>query len=136
MVVGMMNSGRRIFGFAILILGTYFNGYSQSAPTQILTRDQAVYLALRQASRFEQANLNEQIALEEVVQARSAFYPTISANSGVIYNTPALGSEASGSPRPPSFLGANAITEFQATAIAAGEIDTSGRLKANKRRAF
>lgn len=120
----------------IVFFGTFFNLYSQTATTRIITRDEAVALALRQASGFEQAKLNEQIAEEDVFQSRKAFYPKITANPGVIYTTPSIGRVTAGTPRPPSFLGANAITEYQATAMAAGEIDTSGRLKANQRRAF
>jgi outer membrane protein TolC len=126
---------KTLFGVSFLMFGTSQIGFSQTAST-FLTRDQAVELALKQASGFEQANLNEKIAGEDVFQAQKAFYPKISANPTVIYNTPSVGSLAAGTPRPPSFLGANAITEFQATAIASGEIDTSGKLKANHRRAF
>jgi OMF family outer membrane factor len=131
----MIKIGKIIFGITVIIFGTFCNGFSQTA-TRFLTRDEAVNLALRQASNFEQAKLNEQIAGEDVFQARKSFYPKISANPNFIYNTPSIGRVTAGTPRPPSFLGANAITEYQATAMAAGEIDTSGRLKANQRRAF
>ena len=124
-----------IFGIAMLIFGISFNGISQTTPRS-LTRDEAVQIALQQASNFEQAKFNEQIAGEDIFQARKAFYPKISANPNFIYNTPSIERITAGTPRPPSFLGANAITEYQATAMATGEIDTSGRLKANQRRAF
>lgn len=131
----MINSEKIIFTLAILIFGAFYRSFAQTTP-RFISRNEAVYLALQQASNFEQAKLNEQIAGEDVFQARKAFYPKISANPTVIYNTPSLGRVTVGTPRPPSFLGANAITEYQATAMAAGEIDTSGRLKASKRRAF
>ena len=131
----MIKIGKIIFGITIIIFGSFYSGFSQTA-TRFLTRDEAVNLALKQASNFEQAKFNEQIAGEDVFQARKSFYPKITANPNFIYNTPSIGRITSGTPRPPSFLGANAITEYQATAMAAGEIDTSGRLKANQRRAF
>ncbi len=130
-----MRIGKVIFSLTILISDAYYNSFAQTTP-RFISRNEAVNLALQQASNFEQAKLNEQIASEDVFQARKAFYPKISANPGVIYNTPSLGRVTAGTPRPPSFLGANAITEHQATTMAAGEIDTSGRLKVSKRRAF
>lgn len=131
------NLYRAITAVALIIFGTFLNVYAQNVDAnRIISRDEAVATALRQASGFEQAKINEQIAEEDVFQTRKAFYPKISANPGLIYTSPSLGRATAGTPRPPSFLGANAITEYQATAMAAGEIDTSGRLKANKRRAF
>lgn len=61
--------------------------------------------------------------------------PRLSANPTVIYTSPTFGSVAPGISRPPSFLGANAITEYQGVFSASGEIDLSGRLRANRQRA-
>ncbi|MEZ5425772.1 MAG: TolC family protein [Pyrinomonadaceae bacterium] len=131
-----MKKAKLVFGLTILFFGISIDGNSQT-PITALTLDQAVEMALRQASNFEQAKLNELIADEDVFQAGKEFYPKISANPAVIYTTPSLARGLqTGTPRPPSFLGANAITEYQATAVANGEIDISGKLKANKQRAL
>lgn len=124
---------------ALLCAALIFFGAAQRAtaqtPPKFVSLDEAVRLALTQASTFKQSQLNEQIAAQDVFQAKKAFLPKISANPTVIYNTPTLGKVLPGTPRPPSFLGSNAITEYQGLATAAGEIDTSGRLRANRRRA-
>lgn len=93
---------------------------------------EAVDLALKQASAYRSAQINELIVKEDVTQARAAFLPKITAPLNLIYTSPSLGPVR---PRPPSFLGANAITEYQALINAAGEIDTSGRLSATLKRA-
>jgi outer membrane protein TolC len=104
------------------------------APSQSikpLTLDEAVRLALSQASTFEQARFTEQIASEDVSQARAAFLPQIAAAPNLIYTSPAIGvSTPPGTPRAPSFLGANAITEYQGLVNVSGEFDTAGRLRA------
>lgn len=90
---------------------------------------------MSQASAFKQAALGEKIAAEDVVQSKAAFMPRLAANPTVIYTSPSLRTLPTGAPRPPSFLGANAITEYQGVASASGEIDLSGRLRANRQRA-
>src|SRR6266404_1074079 len=92
-----------------------------------LTLTEAVDLALLQASSYKAAQINELIAGEDVKQARAAFLPKVAAPLNFIYTSPSIGPTR---PRPPSFLGANAITEYQALLNAAGEIDTSGKLRA------
>ncbi len=57
--------------------------------------------------------------------------PKIEAKPNYIYTSPSLGSAR---PRPPSFLGANAINEIQGLVVASGEIDLSGKLGATLRR--
>ena len=109
---------------------------SNTSAVAPLSRDEAIQLALRQASTFQQAQLNERIAAEDVRQARIAFLPRLNLPSSFIYNSPALISTptAQNTPRPPSFIGANAVTEYQGLAGIAGEVDTSGRLRATLRR--
>lgn len=104
--------------------------------TQPLTRDAAVRLALQQASAFQQSQINERIAAEDVRQARAQFYPRVAANPNFIFTSPSLGNAnpATNAARPPSFLGANAVTEYQGLIGASGEVDTSGRLTAALRR--
>ncbi|MGI8469565.1 MAG: TolC family protein [Pyrinomonadaceae bacterium] len=110
-----------------------------------MTLAEAIDLALRQASNFKAARFNEQIAVEDVRIAKAALYPRVAANPTFIYTTPSLsktittgiipaGNLISAATRPPSFLGANAITEYQGVANVAGEIDTSGRLRATVKR--
>lgn len=100
-----------------------------------ISREQAVQMTLRQVSGYNQARLNERVAAEDLIQAKAALYPKITANPGLIYTSPSL---ANGNPNgivhPPSFLGANAVSEYQGLITAAGEIDFSGRLRATIRR--
>lgn len=108
-----------------------------------LTIAEAVDLALKQASVFRASQIGEQIAAQDFRLAKAALYPRVAANPTFIYTTPSLSRTTSITPagnietltmRPPSFLGANAITEYQAVINAAGEIDTSGRLRATVKR--
>lgn len=101
-----------------------------------LTRDEAVSLALLQASAFQTAHYAELIASEDVRQARAAFLPRITVPSTVTYNSPTPGPVAPGTPRAErfSFISANAVIEYQTLAGAAGEIDLAGRLRAALRR--
>jgi outer membrane protein len=100
-----------------------------------LSLDEAVRLALLQASTFQQAVLNERVAAEDVRQSRAAFLPRLDATSSVIYTSPAIGvTTPPGTPRVPSFIAANAIAEYQALVGVAGELDISGRLRATLRR--
>jgi len=105
---------------------------SDSGP--VLTLEDAVALALKQASNYKTAQINELISAEDIRQARAAFYPVIAAKPNVIYTTPSFSIPAGTTQRPASFLGANAISEFQGLVTAAGEIDTSGKLKAALKR--
>ena len=94
-----------------------------------LTLDEALRLANAQASSFQQAGLNEQIAAEDVRQAQAAFLPRATAPLSYLYTTPALGLPP-GTPRTQSFLANNAISEYQAYLNVAGDLDISGRLRA------
>lgn len=100
-----------------------------AAPISI---DEAVQLALKQASVYSQAQINERISQEDVRQAKAAFYPKVSVEPSFIYTSPTLSKEIR--PRPPSFLGANAIGEYQGLVALSGELDTAGRLRAMLRR--
>jgi outer membrane protein TolC len=109
----------------------------QASPqTNVLTRDEAVRLALAQASAFQTAKYAELIAAEDVKQARAAFLPKITVPSTLIYNSPTLGMVAPGTPRSDrfSFISANAVAEYQALIGASGDIDLAGRLRAALRR--
>jgi len=101
-----------------------------------LTRDEAVNLALQQASAFQTARYSELIATEDVRQAKTAFLPKITVPSIVTYNSPTLGPVPPGTPRADqfSFISANAVAEYQSLIGAAGEIDITGRLRSALRR--
>ena len=112
------------------------NTLQPGASANLLTRDEAVRLALAQASAFQTAKYAELIAAEDVKQARAAFLPRITVPSTLIYNSPTLGMVAPGTPRSDrfSFISANAVAEYQALVGASGDIDLSGRLRAALRR--
>src|SRR5262249_47496629 len=99
---------------------------------QPLGLQQAIDLALKQASDFTSVQLNEKIASEDIRQAQAALLPKFEARPNYIYTSPSLGSDVR--PRPPSFLGANAVNEIQGIVVASGEIDTSGKLGATIRK--
>lgn len=94
-----------------------------------ITLDDALRLVSAQVSGFQQAQLNERIAAEDVRQARTAFLPKVSSPVDYIYTSPTLGLPP-GEPRGPSFIANNAIGEYQALVNVAGDIDISGRLRA------
>ena len=94
-----------------------------------LSLDEALRLASALASNFQQAGLNEQIASEDVRQAQAAFLPRVTAPLSYLYTSPALGVPP-GTPRAPSFIANNAISEYQAYMNIAGELDIAGRLRA------
>src|SRR5260370_1333419 len=94
-----------------------------------LTLDEALRLANIQASSFQQAGLNEQIAAEDVRQAQAAFLPKVSAPLSYIYTSPALGLKP-GEPRVQSLIANNAISEYQALVNVSGDFDIAGKLRA------
>jgi len=111
--------------------------------TGFLTRDDAVKLALEQASAYQQARFDELIASEDVKQAHIAFLPKFTLPVAVNYNTPIIGTpapgevvagQANGSGQVPSFIAQNAVTEFLAGPSVSGNIDLSGSLRATLRR--
>ncbi len=94
-----------------------------------LTLEEALRLANAQASSFQQAALNEQIAAEDVKQAQAAFLPKVSAPLSYIYTSPAIGLKP-GEPRVQSFIANNAISEYQALVNVSGDFDIAGKLRA------
>ena len=98
-----------------------------------LTLDEALRLANAQASVYQSAVLNEQIAAEDVRQAQAAFKPKVSAPLGYIYTTPAFGLPP-GEPRAPSFIASDAIGVYEAFVNLSGDFDVAGRLRATLRK--
>ena len=98
-----------------------------------LTVDEAVTLALANASAYQQSRLDEESAREDVKQARSAFLPQFSIPLGYIGTTPSQ-VRAPDEPLTFSFVSASAINETVAFLNATGAIDLSGKLRASLRR--
>ncbi len=94
-----------------------------------LTLDEALRLANAQASVYQSAILNEQIASEDVKQARAAFMPKVSAPLSYVYTSPAAGLNPN-EPRTQSFIANNAIGEYEAFVNVSGDFDVAGKLRA------
>jgi len=97
--------------------------------TPPISLDEALRLANLQVSTFQAANLNEQIAAEDLRQAQAAFLPKISAPLSYTYTSPALGLPP-GEPRGPSFVSADGIGVYDALLNVSGDFDIAGRLRA------
>ncbi|MFL6208290.1 MAG: TolC family protein [Pyrinomonadaceae bacterium] len=106
---------------------------SETTTRRTLTVDDAVALALANASVYQQALLDERSAREDVRQARTAFLPQFSAPLSYIGTTPSQ-VHVPGDPLIFSFASAIAINETTAFLNATGPIDLSGRLRASLRR--
>ena len=113
-------------GFILLLSCAVF---SQSG--RPISLNEAIDRALKQASPVRGSEIGERIAIEDISQAKAAFYPKFELKPNYIFTSPSLGPIR---PRLPSYLGANAINEIQALAVASGEIDFSGKLHATLRR--
>ena len=106
---------------------------SQFDQAKPISLNEAIDRAAKQASAYAAANLNTQIAREDVRQARAAFLPKITAPLSFTYTSPSLMNTR---PREPSFITADAVTVYQALLSAEGEIDTSGKLRASLQRSI
>lgn len=104
-----------------------------TGPAQQLSVDDAVALALKQASPYTTAQVDEAVAAENVKQARAAFLPQISIPLTYFGTTPSL-YRPEGEPRTFSYVSSSAINETIAHAAVTGEIDISGRLRATLQR--
>lgn len=98
-----------------------------------ITVEQAVQLALANASLYQQAQIDERIATEDVRQARTAFLPQFSIPLSYIGNT----SSRYRLPDEPliySFVSSSAMNQTSAFISASGTLDLAGRLRASLRR--
>lgn len=131
-----------LFSFATARTQTPPNASATPTPSPGNFRDQidqaktislaeAIDRAAKQVSALTTADLNARIAGEDVQQARAALLPKITAPLSFTFTTPSLMNTQL---RGPSFLGADAITVYQALLNASGEIDTSGKLRATLQR--
>lgn len=107
--------------------------FNAQTASSAISLEEALRLANAQISGFQQAQLNERIAAEDVRQARAAFLPKVTGPVDYIYTSPALGLPP-GEPRAQSFIANNAISEYQALVNVAGDLDISGRLRATLER--
>ena len=98
-----------------------------------VTVEQAVQLALRNASLYQQAQVEERIAQEDIKQARAAFLPQFSIPLSYIGTTSSRYRPAD-EPLTFSLLSASAINETSAFINASGIVDIAGRLRAALRR--
>ncbi|HEY0546454.1 MAG TPA: TolC family protein [Pyrinomonadaceae bacterium] len=100
---------------------------------QSLTIDEAISLALQQASVYQQSQFDERIAAEDVKQARAGFFPQFTVPLTYFGTTP---SRYRIEEEPPTFsyVSSSAINETIALLQATGELDLSGRLRSQLRR--
>ncbi|HKQ99523.1 MAG TPA: TolC family protein [Pyrinomonadaceae bacterium] len=98
-----------------------------------VTVEQAVEMALQNASLYQQSRLDERIAAEDIRQARAAFLPQLSIPL-TYTGTTSSRFRVTGDPLTYSFLSASGINETSAFVRASGTVDISGRLRAALRR--
>ncbi len=85
-----------------------------------ISPEAAVQAALRQASSLQQAVIDEQIAAEDVKQARAALLPRARSSDMIAYNSPA---HPPGIATDQSFIALNAIHEYQALIGVTGDLN-------------
>jgi outer membrane protein TolC len=105
----------------------------QQGDARSLTIDEAIVLALKQASAFQLSQIDERIAAEDVKQARASFFPQFTVPLTYFGTTPSR-YRIEGEPPTFSYVSSSAINETIALLQASGEIDISGRLRAQLRR--
>jgi outer membrane protein TolC len=106
---------------------------SRTTSSRVLALDEAVGLALANANAFRQSQYDERIAREDVRQARAAFFPQLTMPL-TYFGTTTSRVRAEGDPLIYSFVSSSAINETIALVNASGELDLSGRLRAQLRR--
>ncbi|MGZ4810990.1 MAG: TolC family protein [Thermoanaerobaculia bacterium] len=73
----------------------------------------ATSAALQQVSAYQQAQIDEQIAAEDVRQAQAALLPRVRDSFSVAYNSPAHRPQGGIDPASPSFIAQNGVHEYQ-----------------------
>jgi outer membrane protein TolC len=106
---------------------------SRTTSRRTLTLDEAVSLALSNASAYRQSQYEERIAREDVKQARAAFFPQLTMPL-TYFGTTTSRVRNEGDPLTFSYVSSSAIHETIALVNAGGELDLSGRLRAQLRR--
>ena len=105
----------------------------KQANAQSLTIDEAIQLSLKQASVYQQTQFDERIAAEDVKQSRATLFPQFNVPLTYFGTTPSR-YRIEGEPPTFSYVSSSAINETVALLQATGEIDLSGRLRAQLRR--
>jgi outer membrane protein TolC len=88
------------------------------APAPPLSLPAATSAALQQVSQLQQAQIQEQVAAEDLKQARAALLPRLRDSFTLTYNSPA---RPPGDPASPSFLSADAVHAYENLFGVAGE---------------
>src|SRR4029079_5261470 len=78
-----------------------------------LSLSAATSTALQRVSLYQQAQIDEQLAAEDLAQARAALLPRIRDAFTVTYNSPAHRPQGGVDPTSPAFIAANAVHEYQ-----------------------
>ena len=102
-----------------------------AAASQPLTMQNATQAALRQASAYQQAVIDEQTAALDLTQARAALLPRVRSSSTATFNKPLH----PGAPDP-SFIAANAAREYQELLGLEGSLDLGMRAAIARSRAL
>lgn len=102
---------------------------SETDKYMVVTVDDAITLALSNASLYQQSLIDERIAKEDVRQARAAFFPQLSLPLTYTGITPSR-LRNPGDPLTFSFVSGSAINETTALMNVSGTIDLAGRLRA------
>lgn len=116
------------FAGAILFLGVF--GSQLRAQTVPLSLEACIQMALDAPSPVTVARLERDIADQGRVAARAGFLPRAGLAVDHIYNSPGLDD-----PTTASYIASNAVRELAGLATVVGDIDTSGRIRAEYQRA-
>jgi outer membrane protein TolC len=108
------------------------NAAQPASPQAPLSLAAAQSTALQQVSSLRQAELDEVTAAEDLRQARAALLPRVRDSFSITYNSP----ERGGPPDVPSFIGANAIHEFQNLTGVAGDFGVAALATMRRARAL
>ena len=103
-----MEAVRRSRGLALMLFTALSSAAVAQPASSPLSLSSATALALRQASAFRQAQIDERLAAEDVKQARSALLPRARDAFSTTYNAPAHRPQGGVDPTVPSFIAANA----------------------------
>jgi outer membrane protein TolC len=104
---------------------------ASSAASQPMTVESATQAALRQATAYQQAVIDEQTAALELTQARAALLPRVRSSSTATFNKPLHPGSTD-----PSFIAANASREYQELLGVEGSLDFGTRAAIARSRAL
>jgi Outer membrane protein len=122
---------RRLFLVFILIALPLPAQTTVPAASTPMTLQSATQAALRQASAYQQAVIDEQNAALDLTQARAALLPRLRSSSTGIYNKPLHPSSVD-----PSFIAQNAVREYQELLGVEGSLDFGARAAIARSRAL